>query len=75
MSKLFLSVCVEYTPRYEYVTMCTVLIQFILLVTVGTVRVYILISPNEFFLRIFLSHLGGSNEQFGTHEKLSWGAR
>ena len=26
-----------------------------------------------FFLRIFFSHLVGPSEQFGTHEKLSWG--
>ena len=30
-------------------------------------------SPNEFFLEyFFVSHLVGPNEQFGTHEKLSW---
>ena len=31
-------------------------------------------SPNQnFFEDTFVSHPGGSNEQFGTHEKLSWG--
>ena len=30
-------------------------------------------SPNEIFLEDFFSHLVGSIEQFGTHEKLSWG--
>ena len=31
-------------------------------------------SPNQnFFEDTFVSHPGGPNEQFGTHEKLSWG--
>ena len=31
-------------------------------------------SPNQnFFEDTFISHPGGPNEQFGTHEKLSWG--
>ena len=31
-------------------------------------------SPNEFFLEdFFFSHLVSPSEQFGTHEKLSWG--
>ena len=30
-------------------------------------------SPNDFFLEDFFSHLVGPSEQFGTHEKLSWG--
>ena len=31
-------------------------------------------SPNQnFFEDTFVSHSGGPNEQFGTHEKLSWG--
>ena len=31
-------------------------------------------SSNQFFIEeTFVSHPGGPNEQFGTHEKLSWG--
>ena len=33
-------------------------------------------SPNQFFFEdTFVSHPGGPNEQFGTHEKLSWGVQ
>ena len=33
-------------------------------------------SPNQhFFEDTFVSHPGGPNEQFGTHEKLSWGVQ
>ena len=33
-------------------------------------------SPNQnFFKDTFVSHPGGPNEQFGTHEKLSWGVQ
>ena len=29
----------------------------------------------NFFEDTFVSHPGGPNEQFGTHEKLSWGVQ
>ena len=33
-------------------------------------------SPNQIFFKdTFVSHPGGPNEQFGTHEKLSWGSK
>ena len=33
-------------------------------------------SPNKiFFEDTLVSHSGGPNEQFGTHEKLSWGVQ
>ena len=33
-------------------------------------------SPNQnFFEDTFVSHPGGPNKQFGTHEKLSWGVQ
>ena len=33
-------------------------------------------SPTQnFFEDTFVSHPGGSNEHFGTHEKLSWGVQ
>ena len=36
----------------------------------------ILHSPNQIlFEDTFVSHSGGPNEQFGTHEKLSWGVQ
>ena len=34
------------------------------------------IAQTKFFFEdIFVSHSGGPNEQFGTHEKLSWGVQ
>ena len=32
------------------------------------------LAHNDLFLRNFVLHLGDPNKQFGTHEKLSWGA-
>ena len=33
------------------------------------------IAQTNFFKDTFVSHPGGPNEQFGTHEKLSWGVQ
>ena len=33
------------------------------------------IAGMRIFLETFFSHSGGPTEQFGTNEKLSWGAR
>ena len=32
-----------------------------------------IVQTNFFFEDTFVSHPGGPNEYFGTHEKLSWG--
>ena len=42
-------------------------------VAMETVRFHI--AQMSFSLSIFVSHLVGPNEQFDTHEKLSWGCK
>ena len=51
--------------------MCTVKIQFVLWVAMETEKSHM--TQMGVFLRTFFSHLVGPREQFGTHEKLSWG--
>ena len=61
----------EHKLRYDYFTMYIVVILYVSRVAMETVRFHI--AQMSFFLRIFFTHLVGPNEQFGTHEKLSWG--
>ena len=42
-----------------------------LLVAIETMHFQIV--HTKFFEGTFVSHPGGPNEQFGTHEKMSWG--
>ena len=42
-------------------------------IAMETVRFHI--AQISFFLRIFFPQLVGPSEQFGTHEKLSWGCK
>ena len=44
-----------------------------LLVATETMQFYI--AQTIFLKDIFVSHPEGPNEQFGTHEKLSWGVQ
>ena len=32
-------------------------------------------SPDRFFFKNFMFHLGGLHEQFGTQEKMPWGCK
>ena len=43
-------------------------------VAIETVKFHIA-QTKFFFEDTFVSHSGGPNEQFGTHEKLSWGVQ
>ena len=52
--------------------MCTVKIQFVLWVAMETVRFNIAQISFFFFLED-ITHLVVQSEQFGSHEKLSWG--
>ena len=53
--------------------MHTVVIQYVSGGGMETVRFHI--AQMSFFLRIFFEDLVGPSEQFGTHEKLSWGVQ
>ena len=51
--------------------MCTVKIQFVLWVAMETVRFHVALM--SFFSLEDFTHLVVQSEQFGSHEKLSWG--
>ena len=51
--------------------MYTIVIKYVSGVAMETIRFYI--AQMSFSWRIFFSHLVGPSEQFGAHEKLSWG--
>ena len=53
--------------------MCTVKIQFALWVAMETVRFHIAQMSFFFFFLEDITHLDVQSEQFGSHEKLSWG--
>ena len=57
--------------------MCTAKIQFVLWAAMETVRFHIAQMSLFFFFFFFLdgiTHLVVQSEQFGSHEKLSWGS-
>ena len=45
------------------------------LLWVGIETMQFHIAQTNFFEDTFVSHPGGPNKQFGTHEKLSWGVQ
>ena len=53
--------------------MFTVKIKFVLWVAMETVTSHM--TEMWVFLKTFFSHLVGPSEQFGIHEKLSWGVQ
>ena len=50
-------------------------LRIALRVAMATMHFYILAKTGLFLGNILFSHLGGPRKQFGTHEKLSLGAR
>ena len=62
-----LLIYVEHRLRHE----CTVKIQFVLWVAMETVRFHT--AQMRFHFLEDITHLVVQSEQFGSHEKLSWG--